>query len=404
MTQLPDVRPIEPTLGGPVNLDNVVGRDEVIAGWWRALETRSLRVTEPRRFGKSTVFKLMSRNPPEGWLCLHDTVQDAGSTERLIEQTLSLIAEQTSTGHRVKEKIRSLGQAVATQVGVGGTRFELAADFRQTPFDAFESALRDVHDELEASGKRLVIIWDEFTDCLRAIRDSDPEVGPRKAADALALFRAMRERVCGQRIRWILSGSIGLHHVLGTLPTVGAVNDITAATLGTLDEVAATWLARCLMLGMGLRDNPEVAALLASTSSGIPYVLEKMVEQMSLSGAIPTTPMDARTTLMSAADSMDSGADLVPLLERIRPCYGQKDWRAACIILDSLVHDGMSLPELSRVVGDKLGRESADEESVRSVVQRLVEDRYITLSRPDRRFTWQFEAFRVLWQAKRWLE
>jgi hypothetical protein len=50
MTDLPEIRPIGLTLGGGVVLDDVVGRDEVIANWWKALETRSLRVTEPRRW------------------------------------------------------------------------------------------------------------------------------------------------------------------------------------------------------------------------------------------------------------------------------------------------------------------------------------------------------------------
>ncbi|MDR1635318.1 MAG: hypothetical protein LBS27_10465 [Bifidobacteriaceae bacterium] len=405
MTGLPAIRRIDLTLGGGVDLDDVVGRDDVIANWWKALETRSLRVTEPRRFGKSTTLKLMASRPPAGWICLYNTVQDASTVERLIELTLGMIQEHTSFSHKVRQKIRSFGQAVGPKVEVQkwGATFELAADFRKTPFHAFEAALADVHAELEKKDQRLVIVWDEFTDCLKKIRDSDPVAGPHQAAETLSLFRALRERVCGRRIRWILSGSVGLHHVLRSLPNAGSVNDVDTVALGPLEPEPAKWLARCLLLGQGRYDEPRLAALLTKASSGIPFVLEHMVAQISASGVAPATEEEAQRTLTLAADAMDAGEAMVPLLERIRTYYSDDDWKAALIILDELAAKPRKLSGLVERMATKLGRE-VDEEWVRSITERLVEDRYLMFDRPALRYTWLYGAFRGIWHAKRRLE
>jgi hypothetical protein len=402
MTGLPEVRPIDLTLGGGVDLDDVVGRDEVIANWWKALETRSLRVTEPRRFGKSTTLKLMARKPPKGWICLYNTVQDASTVEELIELTLGMIQEHTSFSQKVRQKIRSFGQAVGPKVKVQkwGATFELAADFRKTPFRTFEAALADVYAELEKKDQRLVIVWDEFTDCLKKIRDSDPVAGPHQAAETLSLFRALRERVCGGRIRWILSGSVGLHHILRSLPNAGSVNDVDTVTLGPLEPEPTEWLARCLLLGQDREDEPQLAALLAEVSSGIPFVLEHMVAQVVASGVTPATEEQAQETLTLAADAMDAGTALVPLLERIQTYYSDDDWKAALIILDELAAKPRKLAGLVERLGATLGRE-VDGEWVWSITERLVEDRYLVFDRPTMSYTWLYGAFRGIWHAKR---
>jgi hypothetical protein len=125
-----------------------------------------------------------------------------------------------------------------------------------------------------------------------------------------------------------------------------------------------------------------------------------MVNQIVTSGVIPATREQAQETLTLAADAMDAGEAMVPLLERIRTYYSDDDWKAALIILDELAAKPRKLAGLVKRVAAKLGRE-VDEEWVWSIAERLVEDRYLTFDRPTLRYTWLYGAFRGIWHAKR---
>ena len=333
MTELPPLRKISLALGGPVNLDDVVGRDEVIASWWAEVPRTSLRLTEPRRMSKTTTLQLMARRPPAGWHCLFDTVQDAFTVVGLVEKTLGMIGQHSSLGERAKQRVSQLGKFLPHKVQGMGFGFELAADLRQAPLDILERAMSDLYEQLVEQDQRILIIWDEFTDCIASIRDTE---GVQQAVQVLMRFRALRERVCRDRIRWILSGSVGLHHVLRTLPRTASLNNVNAIHLGPLDQSTATWLTQCLGLGLDFKIPPASAVLLAEASSGIPFVLETMVHEIHVRRLpVPTTAAEAKDILILAADHMDDDQGLVPLLERIDKYYGE-DWKTARAILDAV--------------------------------------------------------------------
>jgi len=74
--------------------------------------------------------------------------------------------------------------------------------------------------------------------------------GANEANLLLQTLRALRRR--GSRLRWIVCGSVGFHHVLRHCgATQGVLNDLVNLPLGPLEPRDATELAQRLFLGIG---------------------------------------------------------------------------------------------------------------------------------------------------------
>jgi hypothetical protein len=239
-------------------------------------------------------------------------------------------------------------------------------------------------------------MWDEFPDAIAAIARDE---GPGAAENLLGLFRSVRQSDFAERIRWVLTGSIGFHHVLKQLQDKGGVNDMFPFQLEPLTQDWSRWLAECLLLGIGRAYEPAQAAALAEICDGIPYVLEMMVLQVKdRPESLPTDRIQARRLLLEAAASSSLGANWAPLLNRVDPYYGTLAPLAE-YLLDQVARNPQQEQDLaSPVEGSELTR---DRRTIHSALDLLVEDRYLDYGLDSGAYTWRHPALRTIWQARR---
>jgi hypothetical protein len=192
---------------------DIVGRDRDIAAIWDLLNRSraTLLLNEPRRIGKTSVLVRLSQNPPDPWLCVCQSFQGVTSTVGLVEMALNDIQRHQRLSKRARNVARAFGRARA-RTTVKGVEFELASPFKADPIAALQRALHDVDEALE--DRRLLLAWDEVPDMITAIADNE---GINAATHALALLRRFRESQDADSIRWLLTGSVGFHHVVRRL-------------------------------------------------------------------------------------------------------------------------------------------------------------------------------------------
>jgi hypothetical protein len=396
--KLPPVRPMSLTFGGTVPLEDIVGRDRMIQQLWIDLERASIAISEVRRFGKTTALHLMESRTPPGWICVRTTVQDAGSTSALIELTLHELLKHASIDEKIKNIVRSVGKTVENlKVAVGRTTFSLDTAFQDKPGMVFRSVLKDIASQLEKDDKRLAIIWDEFPDAIRAISEKE---GPEPAGDIMSLFRALREQ-SGERIRWIVTGSIGFHHVLGKLRgRSGLINDLHKVSLEPLAPEYRRWMAECLILNLGRDYDPEGIEAIADVSGGIPYILELMVGFVrDGSEPVPKNRTAARQLLIEAAGSSMLGGNWAPLLERVGDYYGAHAELAESI-LDLAALGPKRFSEMLELLGSNSGT-SPDKCTADKIVDLLIEDHYLSYSSESELYSWRHAPLQTIWLARR---
>jgi hypothetical protein len=382
------------TFGGRVPLDDVVGRDETVAELWAELERHSVRLTEFRRSGKTTLLRLAEHRAPKGWICVRTSVQDARSASDLVDLTLEALQKHTGRRGKLAEALKALVEPVE-DVRLPGVTVALRQDLRGKPVAALRSVLRNLGRSLEGSDTRLAIMWDEFPDAIEAITEND---GVQTAKDILNLLRALRESDDSQRVRWVLTGSVGFHHVTSRLGGTAAINDLGVVELPPLSGEWSRWLAESLLLGIGLTPTAEQADALAGVSGGIPFVLELLVKYLGKSGsARSATRTAAELLLRDAASDVALGANWTPLLDRVDTRYGDRAV-AAEDVLDLLARAPSAGTEVVPLLAESHG---LDPREARGLLDLLCEDHYLAFDPDTSLYWWRHPPLRVIWQARR---
>lgn len=388
-------RPMKLTFGGRVPLDDIVGRDDTVTALWREVESNSVRINEMRRFGKTTVLRLMEAHTPDGWFCVRTSVQDARSTLDMIELTLDKLLAHAGLKERAKNIVRRVLKAAPEVDGdIGPISLKLHASDQPSPGLLLRNLLSSVDEELTHDNKRLLIIWDEFPDAVRAIADRE---GPAAAQDLLALFRANRENDAHDRIRWVLTGSVGFHHVLRMIGGHGGeIGDLTTAGLDVLTPAWTRWLTASLLLDLdlGVDVSPAVVTNIADVAGGIPFVVAMMVKYIrDKHEPLPRTPEETQELLANAAGDLSIGANFTPLLLRVDDYYGDQAELAEAI-LDAVANVPLTRTQIEGMV-------KAEPTQVAIVLDLLAEDHYLDFDPHSELYVWRFPPLRMIWRSRR---
>jgi hypothetical protein len=88
------------------------------------------------------------------------------------------------------------------------------------------------------------------------------------------VLRRFRDANVDSAFRWLLTGSVGLHHVL---KRIGAgddlVNDLDNCHLGPITDAWSAWLGEGLLLGARVEYHPDTPMEIARVTCGLPYLV-----------------------------------------------------------------------------------------------------------------------------------
>jgi hypothetical protein len=337
----------------------------------------------------------MASAPRPGWLAAHTTMEGRTTTVDLVNHALRDLQRRAGNPAVFGEVQGRLRRARIKQIKVEVKGVGIQVDADSTPETSFDSLVRVLHETarvLTERHKRLLLIWDEFPDAIRAIAEKE---GRGAAADMMAAFRGLREAESTGSIRWILCGSIGFHHVLRELRSgFATIDDLGVTTLGPLTADWSRWLAACLLRALDPRDTGAAAPWLADASDGIPYILELMVKTIAQGAAQPADARAAGRLLVSAATGpLTEG---LPLLERVSRFYGDTA-PLANTILDRLAEAPRTPAELVR--GLRTTGMNAD--VIDRVIELLTYDHYIRRDGSSDLLTWTYPSLMTIWRARR---
>ena len=385
--------------GGQIDLKAVIGRDQLIQLLWDTIEQQSIVITAERRIGKTTVIKKMMAEPAQGWTPVfqdleryHTAAEFAMSVYREVDHFLS---KRDKAVRRVTEWFKELGG-----VEVGGV-LKLPEKAEAPWKDVLARSIEDLMRESDAGGGKLLFLWDEMPFMLANIRDRE---GEHTAMEVLDLLRALRQTHVG--LRMIITGSVGLHHVLTSLKDKNygnaPVNDMAQIDLPPLDGAAAVRLAGLLIDGEGLRstDAPVASAAVAQEADRFPFYIHHIVRALRIRNLNADPECIARVVMSQLVDSNDPW-ELLHYRERI-PIYYGEDKKTVSLILDDLaVHpDAASVDELLAVI--KSASTFDDRERLLRLLHLMERDHYLE-RRADGRYHFRFQIIRRWWKINRGL-
>ncbi|WP_309379987.1 hypothetical protein [Cerasicoccus frondis] len=387
---------MKPNPGGQLDPDDIVGRDELIDELWEILEGRNIYMNDLRRIGKTMILNKMAAHPPAGWLVLK---RDLGGLRTGAEFASQVYRDAHALLSKKKRALRRMEQLVGGIDEVAGViklKDGSAAPWKET----LTRTIADLHEEHQTLNERVVFFWDEVPFLLDNIRVAE---GAERAMEVLDTLRSLSQDY--PSIRFLFTGSIGIHHVLSQLRKEGynnsPLNTFERVAPGPLNHPEAVDLARELILGAKLKtDDPDLAAeSIASLTGDVPFYIHRLIARIPKSQGATPDSLDA--CLVNELIDANSDWDLAHYRNRIPKYYPEGNDEAVVLaLLDSLAVSQAPRPFRELANEAKSIVAGADDEQIRGLLKLLLADHYLTRD-ANGGYVFRLEIVRRWWAIDR---
>ena len=336
----------------------------------------------------------MHAERPEGVLTYYrdlEAVQSAAEfAETVFEDVEDALSRVKSTAEQAWKLLRALN----------GTEFQ-GFKFPEVAAAHWKELLQTTIADLATHRQRVIFFWDEVPWMLDRIKDTE---GERVAMEVLDTLRSLRQTY--PTIRMVFTGSVGLHHVLGSLARKGyanaPINDMETIDVPALADADAEDLARRLLEGEHIvtPDRAAMARSIARVTGNVPFYIHKIVGELKYR-ADPATGAAIDALVLDALTDSQDRWELSHYRSRIHNYYGQ-DADLVRHVLDILAVADRPLEfgEIFNQVKAQVATEDADK--VRDLLTLLMRDHYLA-RHTDGRFSFRFPLIRRWWAFDRGL-
>ncbi len=392
--------------GGLIEGDAFIGRTDKIMEIWNTLERRSIVFTSERRVGKTSILRKMWEKPKDGWLpilVLVESVQHPVECAQYIYREadrLQIRSPEKVWAGRLKEAYNSIAQGKWGNWSLPEIR------------SGWKSLLKNlIEDIAEHTDVRLLIMLDEYPHMINNIITANDK-GAALAAEFLDAWREIRQAWGGDagRVRFIFSGSIGLHLVLDELRKVSGykgkpTNDMEKISVSGMTRDEVEMMCRKYLEEEGIQRIPETEfdLRMAELTDGLPLYVQYVCEQFQIEGVKSVRPKDIDKVL----DEMVNASDVEWFRDaddRIQDYYTRlcKD-EIAYHILDELSRNNDPISEKTIVDYVKSQMELGSDREARDVLDLLWQDHYIVrdTSTGSRRYGFKYKLMRRWWHINR---
>jgi hypothetical protein len=389
--------------GGQIDLKEVVGRDNIIEEIWDTLEQQSIRMTAERRIGKTTIIMKLRGQPRDGWVPIfqdleknHTALEFARSVFDEVEKYLS---KSQKTARHTRKLLESLGGAE-----VGGF-FKFPTFKNNAPWkEILTHAIQDIVESAEKQSKRTLLLWDEVPLMLEGIKKREGEL---VAIEVLDIMRELRQTYGSRGLRMVITGSIGLHHVIKGFKqqhySNAPVNDALSVPIPPLDFASAQELASKLIVGEKIKTQSleNTAKMVAEVSDCFPFYIHHIIKAMKLSGK-EGNPATVDEIVLQQLLAADDPWELNHYRERISTYYGKEYEKATLDILDALALEPKAMSINNLLINLKNTGALDDREKLIELLKLIEQDHYLSKNN-DGHYYFQFPLLQRWWKLSRGL-
>lgn len=384
---------MKPNPGGILQLDDIVGRESVVAYLQSTLDQQSILLTAERRTGKTHVLEKFKATAPANWVVIKRDIGAIRSAPEFVHYVMADIYPHLETKTNFRNWLQGLGEQLGgTQIGPIKLPNFAARQWKQVLEDAIAHL-----DDISAI-ERVVFLWDELPWMLEIIAKTNPQ----EAMELLDTLRALRQQHAN-KIRMVFTGSLGLHHIVRDLKEQGynntPVNDMLSIEVGPLALVDATALVQRLFT-----DNSLTAAaqdLFEETASAldcIPFYIHHVVSALLKNPASWGQAVDMQTVnavISHGIHSSDNPWDLQHYEERTLAYYGKQ--RAECLALLDVVASSADTLSIAETVKRARAAYPLVEQQQWMELLRLLERDHYFLRHANGEFGFKFTVVKRWW-------
>ncbi len=385
--------------GGQLAVDEIIGRDVLCQAIREALLTQSVIMTAERRIGKTSVMAILEEKPEENWVSIYTDLEKVQDAMGFATTIYDVVQKYLTTKQQAINLAKKLGEFL------GGNELnghKLPESNKKTWQEILEQSIAILAEEQKTSGNQVLFLWDEFPYMLSNIYESDGEKTTKQVLDTLRAFRKDYKN-----FRMLVTGSIGLHHILKELKKTGyrnnPVNNMFQIEVAPLDSQDACLLASNLLEGEEIEcDNKKaVSESIAQQTDNFPFYIHHIVRSLKSQQQIATVQLVESIVLDKLTGDNDQW-ELRHYETRIIDYYGEEDAPIVKLALDELAtRDGLTPKELQEILKQQSDHESVkDIEKIRELLIQMYLDHYL-IKDASKKYRFRFPLIQRWWKLNR---
>jgi hypothetical protein len=373
--------PLRPQPGSQIDPRDAVGRARTTARAKRELtDGNNLLLNDPRRMGKTVWLDLFCADAGVGLIAVKIDYEGVQTTEEFLMRTVQGLSALRSLPGKARDKFRALFENIDISAPLGPITIKPSVAARSRT-ELLADTIRSVDQHLD-DGTALVIAMDEVPIAIGNVARVE---GADAAGLLLQTLRELRRR--DSKLRWIVCGSIGFHHILRSCNTTeGAVNDLVNLPLGPLEADEASELARRLLLGIERPGGEDVVDAMVEHAGAIPFLIHALAHRLDDAGSGPVEVGHVVGAFMDLLDDRDESKALTHLVTRLEPFYGNRASAAETLLDRVALEHSVATTDL---------KPDADA----ALIDDLIDDHYLVEHRGV--VTWRYEVLRRIWVHRR---
>ena len=385
--------------GGLLSLEQIVGREREIDRYWEVLARQGLVLSSERRLGKTHILWKMHKIGRDGFATFYQDLEKVHSPLEFVRSLYTAGNAHLSKSGKAKNAVVD----VWAKVGPKKIKDLEVPQARDHWKDLLTQAIDDILEAIPQDHK-VLFFWDELPLMLHNFNKKE---GPDVTIQLLDLLRALRQGN-GERLRFLFTGSIGLHLVLRQLKAVGSlsdpINDMLQETVPPMADAEALEVARRLLVGVRHApvDIEPLAESIVQAVGGFPYYIHHVADRLSQIGRlIKLADVDQVVDELVSAD--EDPAHFGHNIDRIRIYYSPEEARISFAMLDivALNDKPLTLQQLINLVRHE--HVEVTDDQVRDVCGLLRKDHYLTVigDREPRVYDFRWKLLKQWWKVTR---
>jgi len=391
------LQPMESNPGGDLAPVDVVGRDAFIEQLWERLKKQSVQLNAERRIGKTQVDKKMRSMPAAGWKPVYQNLEGVKTPAEFAELVYDEVQKHLGTKNRAFNRVqRFLEENTAKYKDV-----ELGLKERSWQ-DLINAAMGDLLAARQEGQDRVVFFWDELPVMLQNILRG--EHGIEQTNTLLSFIRSLSDSFPDLRV--VLTGSIGIHHIIAQLRKAripaDPLNKFYATTLEPLSPAWGAALAHALIRGEKLK-FPEINAAARAFSESVdhfPFYIHNVIaswKQEDRTGGAPEIRAFVQEQIVAANDPWR----LTHFRDRIITYYPDNhENQLAHEILNTLAQDGPDdhppQPQSVEEIQNRIAT-NTDRQKLQAILEKLENDHYLKRT-ANGAYLFRFPLIRRWWR------
>jgi hypothetical protein len=386
-------------IGSPVRGGELWDRERELNKIWEVLETGSVLLTAPRRFGKTSLMLKLVDDPRDGWQAFYLDVEGYGRPEDFIAEIATTLLRERRFA-RLKSNVQHILGRIIDRIGELGYG-ELKITLREQLAPNWREKGQELIGLLKGLNTKTILIVDELPLFLNQMAKQNDGL----AREFLSWLRSLRQTPdLHDQIRWVIGGSIGIEKVLRRIGAgTKEINDLERIHVREFSEDEAREFIKALLRSAGVQRIPKktLDKFLQVIGIPIPFFIQILVRE--------TINEMERQNKRTISEEMIERAYEEGVLaaynrtyfehyyERLREYYTPESANVAKALLTEIAHrDSITRKELWDLFQAQMqGQGSEDDFS--SLLSDLENDFYITFNQDRQNFRFATKVLRDWW-------